>query len=92
MRQEDGELRVVGIGDTLREGSTLNHVAHALRAVAAPLSVSMGRPWEAFDKDGNPRDAGVEERLERLGRLVVEMAAKPNPDAGAVDRALLGVA
>jgi hypothetical protein len=89
MRQEDGELRVVGIGGTLREGSTLNHVAHALRAVAAPLSVSMGRPWEAFDKDGNPRDAGVAERLERL---VVEMAAKLNPDAGAVDRALLGVA
>lgn len=89
MRQEDGELRVVGIGGTLREGSTLNHVAHALRAVAAPLSVSMGRLWEAFEKDGNPRDAGVEERLERL---VVEMAAKLNPDAGAVDRALLGVA
>ena len=91
--------RVVGLIATAGGGTAgvntleaMIHVAHALRAVAAPLSASIGRSREAFDEDGNPRDGAVEKRLERLGRLVVEMAAKLNPDAGAVDRALLGVA
>ena len=32
--------------------------------------------WKAFDEEGNIRDEGVAGRLESLGRLVVEMAAK----------------
>jgi FMN reductase len=52
------------------------NVVHALRGVAAPLSVPVTQPWKAFDDEGNVNDEGVARRLESLGRLVVEMAAK----------------
>ena len=51
-------------------------ISHALRGVAAPLSVSVTQSWKTFDEEGNIRDEGVARRLESLGRLVVEMAAK----------------
>src|ERR687893_757545 len=51
-------------------------IIHALRGVAAPLSVSVTQSWKAFDEKENIRDEGVARRLESLGRLVVEMAAK----------------
>jgi hypothetical protein len=44
--------------------------------VAVPLSVPVTQPWKAFDDEGNVNDEGVARRLESLGRLVVEMAAK----------------
>ena len=52
------------------------NVVHALRGVAAPLSVPVTHTWKAFDDEGNVNDEGVARRLESLGRLVVEMAAK----------------
>lgn len=52
------------------------NVVHALRGVAAPLSVPVTQSWKAFGDDGNVNDEGVSQRLESLGRLVVEMAAK----------------
>ena len=52
------------------------NVVHALRGVAAPLSVPVTQSWNVFDDEGNIDDEGVDERLESLGRLVVEMAAK----------------
>jgi FMN reductase len=52
------------------------NVVHALRGVAAPLSVPVTQPWKAFDDEGNVNDEGAARRLESLGRLVVEMAAK----------------
>jgi FMN reductase len=51
-------------------------VVHALRGVAAPLSVPVTQSWKVFDEEGNIRDDGVAGRLESLGRLVVEMATK----------------
>jgi FMN reductase len=51
-------------------------IIHALRGVAAPLSVPVTQSWKTFDEEGNIRDEGVARRLESLGRLVVEMAAK----------------
>jgi FMN reductase len=51
-------------------------IIHALRGVAAPLSVPVTRSWKAFDEEGNICDEGVAGQLESLGRLVVEMAAK----------------
>jgi len=75
--------RVVGLIATAGGGmaavNTINamvNVVHALRAVAAPLSVPVTQAWKAFDEEGNIRDAGVARRLESLGRLVVEMATK----------------
>jgi FMN reductase len=52
------------------------NVVHALRGVAVPLSVPVIQPWKAFDDEGNVNDEGIARRLESLGRLVVEMAAK----------------
>ena len=51
-------------------------IIHALRGVAAPLSVSVTQSWKAFDEKENIRDEEVAGRLESLGRLVVEMAAR----------------
>lgn len=51
-------------------------IIHALRGVAAPLSVPVTQSWKTFDEEGNIRDEGVARRLESLGRIVVEMAAK----------------
>jgi len=62
--------------------SAMVDVVHALRGVAAPLSVPVTQSWKAFDEEGNVRDQGVARRLESLGRLVVEMATKLGAEAG----------
>ena len=77
------EDRVVGLIATAGGGmgainaiNAMINVVHALRGVAAPLSVPVTQSWKAFDEEGNIRDEGVIGRLESLGGLVVEMAAK----------------
>lgn len=77
------EDRVVGLIATAGGGmaavnaiNAMVNVIHALRGVAAPLSVPVTQSWKAFDEEGNVRDEGVARRLESLGGLVVEMAAK----------------
>ncbi len=67
--------------------NALVNVVHALRGVAAPLSVPVTQSWKAFDKEGNIRDEEVAGRLGSLGRLVVEMAAKLGADVGAGETA-----
>src|SRR5215216_2435566 len=62
-------------------GAMVNTV-HALRGVVAPLSVPVTQSWKTFDEEGNIRDEGVARRLESLGRIVVEMAAKLGSGAG----------
>lgn len=62
--------------------SAMVNVVHALRGVAAPLSVPVTQSWKAFDEEGKVRDEGVARRLESLGRLVVEMATKLGAGAG----------
>src|SRR5215210_11662 len=81
--------KVIGLIATARGGmgavnaiSAMVNVVHALRGVAAPLSVPVTQSWKAFDEEGNVRDQGVARRLESLGRLVVEMATKLGADAG----------
>ena len=66
------------------------NVVHALRGVAAPLSVPVTQSWKAFDEEGNIRDDGVAGRLESLGRLVVELAAKLG--SGVEERTLQNIA
>ncbi len=75
--------KVVGLVATAGGGmaavnaiNAMVNVVHALRGVAAPLSVPVTQSWNVFDDEGNINDEGVAERLESLGRLVVEMAAK----------------
>ena len=81
--------RVVGLIATaggsmaaVNAANAMTNVVHALRGVAAPLSVPVAQSWRAFDEEGNLRDDGVAGRLESLGRLVVEMAVKLAPDTG----------
>jgi FMN reductase len=62
--------------------NAMTNAIHALRGVTAPHSVSVMQGWKAFDEEGNIRDDGLAGRLESLGRLVIEMAAKLGPDAG----------
>ena len=75
--------KVVGLvataGGSMAAVNAINamvNVVHALRGVAAPLSVPVTQSWKVFDDEGNVNDEGVAGRLESLGRLVVEMAAK----------------
>lgn len=91
------EDRVVGLIATAGGGmgaiNTINamiNVVHALRGVAAPLSVPVTQSWKAFDEEGNIRDEGVTGRLESLGGLVVEMAAKLG--SGVEERTLQNIA
>ena len=81
--------RVVGLISTAGGGTAavnaigaMVNIVHALRGVAALLYVPVARSWKAFDEEGNIRDEGVARRLESLGRLVVEMAAKLGSGAG----------
>ena len=75
--------KVIGLvataGGSMSEINAINemvNVIHALRGVAAPLSVPVTQSWKVFDEEGNVRDDEVAKRLESLGRLVVELATK----------------
>jgi FMN reductase len=75
--------KVVGLVATAGGGmaavnaiNAMINVVHALRGIAAPLSVPVTQSWKVFDDQGNVNDEGVSEPLDSLGRLVVEMAAK----------------
>ena len=82
--------KVVGLiataGGSMAAVNAINamvNVVHALRGVAAPLSVPVTQPWRVFDDEGNLNDEGVAGRLESLGKLVVEMATKLGDEASA---------
>lgn len=74
----NGRLKVVVIGGTLREGSTAGGdlagviavaaMAHALRGTVAPLTVAIPQVWKRADGDGDVTDEGYGERLDKLGR------------------------
>jgi FMN reductase len=90
--------KVVGLVATAGGGmaavnaiNAMINVVHALRGVAAPLSVPVSQSWKVFDDEGNVNDESVARRLESLGRLVVEMAAKLG-DEEAAGRTLRTVA
>jgi FMN reductase len=75
------EGRVVGListsGGERAAASTMDalvHVVHALRGVVAPSMVTIPRARRHSDGEGNITDESYAGRLERLGRLVVEMA------------------
>ena len=80
------EGRVVGListsgGERAAANATdaLVHVVHALRGVVAPSIVTIPRARRHSDGEGNITDETYGGRLERFGRLVVEMAAGLSP-------------
>jgi FMN reductase len=86
--------KVVGLiataGGSMAAANAINamvNAVHALRGVAAPLSVPITQSWKVFDEEGNVGDTGVAKRLESLGRLVVEMATKLGAGEGTEEQA-----
>jgi len=76
------EGRVVGLiatsGGERAAANTMDalvHVVHALRGVVAPSMVTIPGARRRSDGEGNITDESYGGRLDRLGRLVVEMAA-----------------
>jgi len=83
------EDRVVGListagGEQAAAHTTdaMVHIVHALRGVVAPLVVTIPRAWQRSDDEGNITDERYGGRLDRLGRLVVEMAGRMNLESG----------
>ena len=73
--------RVVGListagGDMAVTNATraLVDVVHSLRGVAAPLAVAIPQAWRHTDETGDITDWRYAEKLDDLGRLVVETA------------------
>jgi FMN reductase len=73
--------RVVGListasGERAAASTTdaMVHIVHALRGVVAPLMVTIPKVWQRSDGEGNLSDENYGRRLDKLGRLVVEMA------------------
>ena len=52
------------------------NAVHALRGTVAPLTVAIPQVRKRTDGDGNVTDEGYGSRLDKLGRLVVEMASR----------------
>jgi FMN reductase len=79
--------RVVGListagGDQAAAHTTdaLVHIVHALRGVVAPLMVTIPKVRQRSDDEGNITDERHAGRLDRLGKLVVEMAEGLSPE------------
>jgi FMN reductase len=84
--------RVVGListsgGERAAANTTdaMVHVVHALRGIVAPSMVTISRAWQRSDGDGNITDENYGRRLDKLGKLVVEMAEGLNPKGRRVE-------
>lgn len=78
--------RVVGLisssgGERAAANTTdaMVHVVHALRGIVAPSMVTIPRAWQRSDGEGYITDENYGRRLDKLGKLVVEMAEGLNP-------------
>ena len=52
------------------------HTVHALRGIVAPLMAGITKAWRRTDEGGEITDFSYGERLDDLGRLVVNLAEK----------------
>lgn len=84
--------RVVGListsgGERAAANTTdaMVHVVHALRGIVAPSMVTIPRAWQRSDGEGYITDENYGRRLDKLGKLVVEMAEGLNPKGGRVE-------
>ena len=84
--------RVVGListsgGERAAANTTdaMVHVVHALRGIVAPLMATIPRAWQRSDGEGYITDENYGRRLDKLGKLVVEMAEGLNPKGRRVE-------
>ncbi len=82
------EDKVVGLiatagGDLAESGaiSAMVNAVHDLRGTVAPLKVAVPQAWKREDEAGDITDEGYGGRLDKLGRLVVDVAARLRPEA-----------
>lgn len=82
--------KVVGLiataGGDLAGANAVGEMVHALRGTVAPLTVAVPQAWKRANGDDDITDGGYGERLEQLGRLVVEMAGRLRPEVEAEAR------
>lgn len=57
------------------------HAVHSLRGFALPLSVPIHHAGKAFDADGRITDGKTANRLNQLGKMVVETAQRFQPES-----------
>ncbi len=79
--------RVVGListagGERAAANTTdaMVHFVHALRGIVAPSIVTISKAWQRSDGEGNIIDEDYGKRLDKLGKLAVEMAEGLNPE------------
>jgi FMN reductase len=75
------ESRALGListaGDNRAAANTTDamvHIVHALRDIVAPQMMLIGGAWKRFADEWNVTEEGFGRRLDRLGRLVVDIA------------------
>ena len=75
------EGRALGListaGDNRAAANTTDamvHIVHALRDIVAPQMMLIGGAWKRFADEWNVTEEGCGRRLDRLGRLVVDIA------------------
>jgi FMN reductase len=77
--------KVVGLVATaggvqgLQAINTMEYIVRALRGLTLPLTAPVSHAHQAFDADGEPRDAKVKAQLHRLGHELVRVAARMAP-------------
>ena len=71
---DDHDPEVWRIIEVVRRAAAMVHIVHALRDVVAPQMMLIGCAWKRFDAEWNVTGEGLGRRLDRLGRLVVDMA------------------
>ena len=70
----------IGVPAGTNAAGAMVHAVHALRDTVAPLTVAVPQAWKRANGDGDITDEGYGERLDKLGHLVVEMAARLRPE------------
>ncbi len=66
--------------------AALVNVVHALRGIVAPLMVPIPKAWQLSDDEGNTTDESYGGRLDRLGELLVDLAARLRTEEGFAER------
>jgi len=71
-----GLISTAGGEQAAKANAAMVHAVHALRGIVAPLMVGVTKAWQRTDDEGYITDDNYGLRLDKLGRLVVELAGK----------------
>lgn len=74
-----GLVATAGGVQGLQAINTMEWVVRSLRGLTLPLTAPVSHAHQAFDAEGQPRDAKVQAHLHRLGHELVRVAARLAP-------------